>query len=309
MIGGYNTDSASLNFWFNQNEGIIISYIETHYFLQESREHQYRLMYKYKYFSMVLIENYVLSNEQKINILLKNLSWGDGEEGKLITVTAGKRGGKTAFCFFLLEEYHKRKPNLKFAFITKRDILPPLPDWISVVNSIEDLKPFTVAVADEGAVDFNARKSMYHDQIDDMETLPILSHKKITLIVNTQHDDLIDLNIHRTSDMKVLKHGGKIPKKKFIEEVSEEKEMIRNRLKARSVKEAYVEIQRDVETGRERILHFSHGLPTFWSQKLSKSFETAKVGKSYRKDKEEREEQNNQEQLKVSIEKKRAYDW
>jgi hypothetical protein len=221
-------------------------------------------MMHYPYFANKILDDYEMSNEEKQDEIMDNLTNEDKKEGKLILVDGAKRGGKTGFGMWLIDRYHERKPNLNYCFVSKRDNHPPLPSWFKFFKSVDELPNDCIALVDEGAINLNARRAMSKENVDASEELVILAHKGITLIILVQHIKMVDSNVRRTADIRVLKFGINFGSD---DNTSDDVKLIRSRLKPKNKTEAYIEI------GAYQIYRrLTHGLPSWWNDAVSKSW-------------------------------------
>lgn len=282
-------DFAWFQNWFEENESLVIAYIESNYD-ECSWLYQFNLLKESPILAKILIEDEDTPNEDKVERFINNLTWGDkvfktDELGKLVTVTAGKRGGKTAFGFWACEEYRERKRLVACGFITKK-INPKLPGWMSWKKDLEDVDIDSLNVIDEGALSHNARRSMDGKNKDDTEKLPILSHKHTTVFANSQHSKLLDCNFHRTADIVCLKHGAPIHRDMFESDLEFE---VAQRMKPRNESEVFVLIRREKYTKRNFYMRFYHPIPRCWSEKLSKSYKDVDWKELKQEENEEKE--------------------
>lgn len=247
-----------------ERDCFMITYIEQK-FSEESWSYQKYLMLEHPYFANKILDDFELNDEEKKDIFFKNLVYHDGGGGRIVLVDGSKGGGKTAFGCWVLDEYKKLKPYTKFFFITRAINRPKLPDWIKVIDSVEGLENDCVAVVDEGAIQLSSRRHSTRENKEASDRLVVLRHRGITLIILVQNIKMVDTNVRRLADLRVLKYG--IP---FGSEdkQDEDLELIRTRLKPRNEKETYVEI-----LSKKKHLKFTNGLPEWFDiEKTSKSF-------------------------------------
>jgi hypothetical protein len=256
-------DIASLMEWFEENETChIIPYIEQN-FKEVSFAHQLWLMRQHLFFAKQIIENERMSNEEKINVLMRSATQQDNKEGKIILVDGAMGGGKTGFGCWFIDEYHKRKPYLNYFFVTKSEQKPRLPSWFKVIEDITDTRPNSIALIDEGAINLNSRRAMTRNNVETSELLVKLRQKGITMIFLVQNIKMIDPNVRRLSSIRVLKWGIDFGSD---DNDSDDVKLIRKRLKPKDKTEAYMEIY-----SSSKYFNFKHGLPEWWDdEKVSK---------------------------------------
>lgn len=264
-------DIASLQVWFNENFVCIIEpYCFQNTGCDESYEYQIGFMEKHLYFAKKIIEDASYLNSQKIDLYMKNLMHKDGGGGKIVLVDGAKGGGKTGFGCWTLDEYHKQKPNLKYYFVTKAVHRPELPDWVIVVDNIDKVPNDCIAVVDEGAIQLSNRRSMTKENRDASDRLVTLRHRGITLIILVQNIKMVDTNVRRLADIRILKFG--IPFGTEEQESDDIKE-IRKRLRPQNNKDAYMEI-----SAYHKYFRFKHDLPEWFnSETTSKSFKVMPI--------------------------------
>lgn len=262
-MSDYIEDMASLEEFFQENETcFIMPYIEQN-FKECSWNYQYNFMQQHLFFTKKIVTNFALSNEEKIEILINNLTQSDNKEGKIVLVDGAMGGGKTGFGCWLMDEYHKKKDYLNYFFVTKSDKKPELPPWFKIIGDLTDTIPNSMALIDEGAINLNARRAMTKENVEASQLLVKLRQKGITMIFLVQNIKMIDPNVRRLASMRVLKWGIDFGAE---DNQDEEINLIRKRLKPRDKSEAYIEIPSSLTC-----INISHGLPDWWDdEKVSK---------------------------------------
>jgi hypothetical protein len=264
-------DIASLEEWFYENETCwIIPYIEKK-FAPCSYGYQHFLMKKNLYFCKKIIGDDELTNDRKKYILMENLL-KNRRPGKICLVHGEMGGGKTGIGCFILDMFYKNRFDLlkrktrkylKFFFVTKSETKPQLPSWIKIVDSTNKLRNNSFALIDEGAIQLNARRAMSRENIDASMELVKLRQKGITLIILVQHEKMVDPNVRRLATVHIYKKGSDFT---HTEGSNEQVDLIRNRLKARRINEAYVEVR-----SSGLFMNLEHELPDWWDdERVSK---------------------------------------
>ena len=266
-----------LNEWWEENEGcFIVPYIEQN-FREVSWDHQFNLMQEFCYFARAIIDDFKMTDEEKMEDLVKALAKG---KSKIVTIVGGRGSGKTATTLFIAEEVHKTGHD-KIYYVGNpehREIYPP---WITFVQNLDDLPFGAFGMVDEAAIKYNARRFMTSENMDLTEKMVVLRHNDITLLLITQNLELIELNIRRLNDIVIYKmsseYGIKKKRGETITKMERERMMIRQRLKPRAKSEVMVEYL----SGAFPVFRkFDHPLPSFWDeQKISKSFRNHKTKK------------------------------
>lgn len=255
-----------------ERDTLLVTYLEQK-FQEPSWNYQLKLMIESPYFANKILDDYEISNEEKQQVYLKNLMYGDSKGGKIVLVDGAKGGGKTGFGAWTLDECYKMKPNLKYYYVSSASNRPKLPEWITIVRSDGELPNDCVALIDEGAIQLSSRRAMTKENTDASDRLVVLRHKGITLIILVQDIKMIDTNVRRLADIRILKFG--IPFGAEKGHHDEEIQMIRTRLQPMNNREAYMEIP-----SRKIFFTFSHSLPNWWDdEKVSKSFRDVDVNR------------------------------
>lgn len=263
-------DWAYLQYLLRQErDAELLTYVEQH-FNDESLGYEVSLMFKYPFFAVKILDDYEMTNDEKQEKLFNKLVYDDQGGGRICLIDGAKGGGKTGVLCWILDEYHKRRPDLKYYFVTKATIRPPLPSWINVVDSIDQVPNNCIAGIDEGGIQLSSRGAMTRENKDASTQLIVLRHKGISMIILVQNVLMVDINVRRLADIRLLKYG--IPfgteRKRPGEQTNKDLELIRQRLKPRNNKEAYVEIMSD-----KIFVNFSHPLPKWWNDdEISKSY-------------------------------------
>ncbi len=183
------------------------------------------------------------------------------KRSSLIILITGKRGsGKTALGMKLLELLAGHRTAY---YIGKAK----LPRYIKQVNKIEDVKNNSVVLIDEAAIFFSARDSMKQSNKFLSNIMAIARHKNLSLIIITQNSAMLELNVLRLSDTLLFKEPSLLQsrfERKAISDLFKKADEHFNKIKDKK-KHFYV-----IDDEFEGMLSFS--LPSFWSDKISKSF-------------------------------------
>ncbi len=273
-------DCAYMRYLIEQErDAIVVSYIEQN-FKEESFAYELNLMLKFPFFANKVLDDYELANDRKIQLFMRKLMYSDGGGGRICLIDGAKGGGKTGIGCFILDEYHKNFPKLRYYFVTKSENKPPFPEWIHIVQDIESVPNNSIALIDEGGIQLSSRRSMTKYNQDASDRLIILRHKGITLIILVQNVLMVDINVRRLADVRVLKYGVPfgVERKRAGEPINKDLELLRTRLKPRNNREAYIEIVAD-----KVFLKFTHDLPLWWDdEKISKSYKYTNMGRKAR---------------------------
>lgn len=182
----------------------------------------------------------------------------------VIGIIIGARGsGKTAVALSLLENLKGSKKNF-FAMGFSKEALP---SWIKVVGSVSELDNDSFVVVDEGGVLFSSRESMSDANKVLSELLFVARHKNTSILFISQNSSSLEVNTLRQADFLVLKRSSLLQKsfeRKIVADIySEYDYKFREYRDVRGLSLVY----------SDKFVGFvENELPSFWSDKASKSF-------------------------------------
>jgi hypothetical protein len=265
------------NQWWAENfHCFIMTYIQETY-PEMSWQAQLNKMYNHLFFTKAVIDDSKMSNDEKQNEFIEALSHG---KSKIVIVCGGRGSGKTGITLWTAEKEREVGRHKSVYYVGSPEDKDVYPSWIKFVKNLDDLPYGSLALIDEAAIKYNARKFASTENKDLTEKMVILRHQDITLIMLTQNLELIDINIRRLADIIVYKmaaeYGIKKRKGDLINKMEKEKMMIRNHLKPTNNREVMIEYLTGVSFSVFR--KFENTLPTFWDDnKISKSFRSFKT--------------------------------
>lgn len=187
------------------------------------------------------------------------------KKDSLIGIILGARGsGKSAMGMKLLENFQSRSRKNAYAMGFRRE---DLPSWINVVENVSQIENDSVVLIDEGGIAFSSRKSMSDANQLLSELLMIARHKNLTILFITQNSSNIEVNVLRQADFLLMKPSS----------------LLQKDFERKKIKDIYEKVAEDFEKmGADPGLAYIHSdrfqgfvsneLPSFWSQKVSKSF-------------------------------------
>ena len=180
-----------------------------------------------------------------------------------IGIILGARGtGKSAIGLKLLENMHVLSKKNFYAMGFK-----DLPDWISVVDNVNDIKTNSFVLIDEGGILFSSRKSFSDANTLLSELLLIARHNDLSILFISQNSSNLEINAIRQADYLIMKPSSLLQRdfeRKKIKEIYDE---------ASSKFQKYKDKKGITYIYSEQFKGFiSNPLPSFWSQKVSKSF-------------------------------------
>lgn len=182
-----------------------------------------------------------------------------------IGIILGARGtGKSAIGMKLLENLHVISKKNFYAMGFKKENIP---DYINVVENISDIKTNSFVLIDEGGILFSSRKSFSDANKLLSEILLIARHNDLSVLFISQNSANLEINAIRQADYLILKPSSLLQRdfeRKKIKEIYDEVADKFNK---------YKNIKGITYIYSEQFKGFvSNPLPTFWSQKVSKSF-------------------------------------
>ncbi|MBS3108643.1 hypothetical protein J4409_02120 [Candidatus Woesearchaeota archaeon] len=221
------------------------------------------------------IEDKTAEKERK-NSMLKELVEIENEQGNFedfkhilyekqstIGLILGARGtGKSALGLRVLENIASRTRKKVYAMGFK-----DLPRWIRLASNLEEVQVDSFLLIDESGITFSSRNFMKELNKFLSDLLLIARHKDLSVLFLTQNSANIDVNIIRQIDYLILKPSSLLQKdfeRKKISEIYREKaEKFKKHKHVRGMSYIY----------SDSYLGFvSNELPSFWNDKISKSF-------------------------------------
>ncbi len=183
----------------------------------------------------------------------------------VIGLIIGARGsGKSAIGMRILENMHAKTEKRIFAMGFRPDALP---SWITIISDPSQLENNAIVLIDEGGIQFSSRKAMSDANVLLSELLFISRHKDVTVLFITQNSANLEINAIRQADFLILKPSSLLQKdfergkiKEIYETVDKEFSNLKNTI---GLTYLYTDSYRGFIT---------NSLPSFWSEKASKSF-------------------------------------
>jgi len=193
------------------------------------------------------------------------------ENMPLVIVLIGKRGsGKSASAYSIIEELHTIMPTRPVWILgfpeNKKDLLP---DYFNIAFSIHQIPIGAIVLIDEGAKQFNARRSMSSKAVSLSNYIDLARQNDWTMIVECKRTRKIDLNVIADADMIFIKGIG------FLQEQFE-----RNQIRHLS-QEAKIELSKFPKNERIKYMFIADedfkgvvniNLPSFWTDELSRAW-------------------------------------
>ncbi len=183
----------------------------------------------------------------------------------ILTMIGKRGGGKTAFCCWLAEML-KGKLNIVW-----HELMPNfnLPEWIKMVDNIEETPDESLIIINEAAVDYSSRSAMTKANKFLSSLLYLVRQRGLRMIFNTQISSGHDLKIHQNSD------GFLIKPMQFID--TEDIEGQRTKTLFKYLNEMQpANCEETLFTNGNIFIRFSNPLPIWWSENISKGYRKLK---------------------------------
>jgi len=186
-----------------------------------------------------------------------------------IVLTIGKRGsGKSATSYRILEAFRfGPKPYVVGIPASKQHLLP---DWVSIVSTLEEVPQGAIAIVDEAYIRYHARNSSAQESKEMSKLLNLSRQRDQTIIFVSQESRQLDKNIVSAANVIIFKELG------LLQLRFDRPELTQMAIKAR---EAFATI-----SGNKRPWNYVYSpdadfsgliendLPSFWTPGLSRIF-------------------------------------
>ena len=186
----------------------------------------------------------------------------------VVLILGGRGSGKSALGYRQLE-LHRYSLTPYVVGLSKQG-QKLLPDWIGVVECLEDLPSKSIALVDEAYLWYHSRESLSSASRDMSRILNLSRQKEQTIIFVSQEARQIDRNIVSSANVLIFKELG------MLQLEFDRKELSRLVTKAKQALETIEADRRgwsyvySPDAGFEGLLENS--LPTFWNKNLSHIF-------------------------------------
>ena len=182
----------------------------------------------------------------------------------LIGIIIGARGsGKSGIAMCIAENLKGSRDKFFAMGFSPKD----LPKWINVVNKLDEIENDSFVIIDEGGILFSSRDSMSNSNKMLSELLFITRHKNLSILFISQNSSSLDVNTLRQADFIILKKSSLLQKnfeRKIVSDIYDE---------YAEKFQAYKKVKGLALIYSDNFLGFvDNRLPTFWSEKVSKSF-------------------------------------
>ena len=186
-------------------------------------------------------------------------------------IIIGKPGsGKTALGHFLLETFRFHKDTYILGFPEEKIKL--LPEYISVVDSLEKVPRNSVCLVDEAYLRFGAREAMSNDKhFNLIQTLGLSRQKNVSLIFITQSSSLIDKVALSMIDFIIIKEMSKFniefERKEIKKLIENANKMLENIMGDKKRFSFLISTDGKIEEIIE------NDLPSYWNEEISRAYQ------------------------------------
>ena len=199
-----------------------------------------------------------------------------GGESKIGIIIGARGTGKSALGMRILENV--RAKTKKKVYAMGFDIRK-VPEWIEIVDNIEQIKNNSFILIDESGINFSSRESMSSGNKLLSDLMFIARHKNLSILFITQNSSNIEINTLRQADYLLLKPSSLLQmdfERKVVKEIYEEVEKKFDKFQEPGTTYIYSDKFRGF---------IKNNLPSFWSDGLSKSFSGFSESKEEKNDK------------------------
>jgi len=186
-------------------------------------------------------------------------------------IIIGKPGsGKTALGHFLLETFRFHRDTYILGFPEEKIKL--LPEYISVVDSLEKVPRNSVCLVDEAYLIFGAREAMSNDKhFNLIQTLGLSRQKNISLIFITQSSSLIDKVALSMIDFIIIKEMSRFniefERKEIKKLIENANKMLENIMGDKKRFSFLISTDGKIEEIIE------NDLPSYWNEEISRAYQ------------------------------------
>ncbi|MBI2445185.1 hypothetical protein HYV43_02240 [Candidatus Micrarchaeota archaeon] len=189
-----------------------------------------------------------------------------------IGLILGARGtGKSALGMRILENVSARTSRPVYAMGFDRLTLP---QWMQTAENLADVKNGAFLLVDEGGITFSSRSSMSSANKLLSELLLISRHKDISVLFISQNSSNLEVNAIRQTDYLLLKQPS----------------LLQLGFERKNIRDIYAEVKTSFDalakSHRGLVYVYSdsyrgfaeNGLPSFWTERVSKAFKNKASG-------------------------------
>lgn len=204
-------------------------------------------------------------------------SWKEVLHGCNVCVIFGQRGeGKSVLAWKLAEDAHM-KGYETIAYLAPKKSRQLLPQWVKHVDELKSLAKCTktYVIVDEAALKAAARKHQSPENRLWGMLVAISRQNDHVLIFIAQHTRQVDINIVGDADIIIFKRPSLLHVRFSRPELRQDVLEARKAILTKGKHSQKWSVVMDLNEGRQGVL--SNGLPSFWSDALSKSFQQSNI--------------------------------
>ncbi|HIH58490.1 MAG TPA: hypothetical protein HA294_00630 [Nanoarchaeota archaeon] len=191
------------------------------------------------------------------------------KEGKIALILGQRGSGKTALAFKIAEDAYARTGKNVYCVGFPKTQLKELPEWITIINNLENCKEDSFIIVDEAGVQYHPKEFQSIKSKSLHDILALARHQGQSIVYTTQNSANLNRDIVRQADSIILKKPGLVqagmdrsPLQYMIQEAAD---YFRNKADKEMLTQAYV-FDEFYKGGITTLL------PTFWSSSLSKAW-------------------------------------
>jgi len=245
--------------WLEDHEGELNAFLDKNWNVND-HDNISDWFYASPKMAKALLTDYFRDNKEKVDIII-----GQGKRGKskIILIVGGRGSGKTATALWYAEELQEERECFCIGGSVKEE---DLPKTIQTETNLLYTPIGSLNIIDEAGIQLSARESGQKYSLEVTKQLLTARHDDKTVIFMTQHTKISDVNLIRLADIVMFKEP--ISNLFDTERGSNIKnwlnELVKVLMPTRKEETLFI-------MGR-RIMKFIQPLPSFWSEKLSKSY-------------------------------------
>jgi len=194
-------------------------------------------------------------------------------ESSIITVVGGRRQGKSAMSFRIMEDIYSATSRNCYVLGWPHNKLHILPSWIEPIEELEHAKDGGVVLVDETAIVANARRSQSGGNVKATKLMAIAGHRDLTLIWITQNSALSDINSIRLADVVLIKNPSLMQRDLERKELKNMYDECTEFFKLKNETKGETEVKKYCYVKSQHFIGFiKTTLPSFWNEDISKSY-------------------------------------
>jgi hypothetical protein len=200
-----------------------------------------------------------------------DLAWQSKIIHPSVVLILGKRGsGKSALGYRLLEL--NRYALTPYVLGLPRQGQGLLPDWIGVVQNLDNIPPESIVLVDEAYLRYHSRESLAASNIEMSRVLNLSRQMEQTLIFISQEARQVDKNIASSANVMVFKDLGMLQlefDRPELSRIATQAKQALEKVKGDKRRWSYIH-----SPDKDFLGLLENSLPSFWNNKLSHVFAT-----------------------------------